>query len=99
MSDRMDHLGRRAGYSGSGQRGRPMTVPSIEITVDSNSEGGRSRSGSDGNISPTRDDVYYRNIARRRKWPLQRSMASENRYGNDQSAPLNSPFHGNLSNR
>ncbi|XP_072373448.1 RIMS-binding protein 2 isoform X6 [Scyliorhinus torazame] len=29
MSDRMDHLGRRAGYSGSGQRGRPMTVPSI----------------------------------------------------------------------
>ncbi|XP_072373295.1 RIMS-binding protein 2 isoform X4 [Scyliorhinus torazame] len=81
MSDRMDHLGRRAGYSGSGQRGRPMTVPSIEITVDSNSEGGRSRSGSDGNISPTRDDVYYRNIARRRKWPLQRSMASENRYG------------------
>ncbi|XP_078410798.1 RIMS-binding protein 2 [Cetorhinus maximus] len=81
MSDRMDHLARRASHGSTVQRGRPMTVPSIEITVDSNSEGGRSRSGSEGNISPTREDVYYRNIAGRRKWPLQRSVTSENRYG------------------
>uniref|UniRef100_UPI00398EF5ED RIMS-binding protein 2 isoform X2 n=1 Tax=Pristiophorus japonicus TaxID=55135 RepID=UPI00398EF5ED len=79
-SDRMNHLGRRASHGSAAQRGRPMTVPSIEITVDSNSEGGRSRSGSEGNISPGREDAYYRNIAGRRKWPLQRSMASENRY-------------------
>ncbi|XP_059510865.1 RIMS-binding protein 2 isoform X8 [Stegostoma tigrinum] len=78
--DRMDHQGRRASHGGA-QRGRPMTVPSIEITVDSNSEGGHSRSGSEGNISPARDDVYYRNVAGRRKWPAQRSMASESRYG------------------
>ncbi|XP_048467721.1 RIMS-binding protein 2-like [Rhincodon typus] len=78
--DRMDHLGRRASH-GSAQRGRPMTVPSIEITVDSNSEGGHSRSGSEGNISLARDDVYYRNVASRRKWPTQRSMASDIRYG------------------
>ncbi|XP_067910677.1 RIMS-binding protein 2 isoform X2 [Heterodontus francisci] len=81
MSDRMDHLGRRASHGSTVQRGRPMTVPSIEITVDSNSEGGRSRSGSEGNISPAREDAYYRNIAGRRKWPLQRSMTSENQYG------------------
>ncbi|XP_078083260.1 RIMS-binding protein 2 [Mustelus asterias] len=81
MSDRMDHMGRRASHGSTVQRGRPMTVPSIEITVDSNSEGGRSHSGSEGNISPSREDVYYRNIAGRRKWPLQHSTMSENRYG------------------
>ncbi|XP_072443766.1 RIMS-binding protein 2 isoform X8 [Chiloscyllium punctatum] len=79
MLDRMDHLGRRTSH-GSAQRGRPIPVPSIEITVDSNSEGGRSRSGSEGNISPGRDDVYHRNVVGRRKWPAQRSMASESRY-------------------
>ncbi|XP_060699880.1 RIMS-binding protein 2 [Hemiscyllium ocellatum] len=79
MLDRMDHLGRRTSH-GSAQRGRPIPVPSIEITVDSNSEGGRSRSGSEGNISPGRDDVYHRNVVGRRKWPVQRSMPSESRY-------------------
>ncbi|XP_072908077.1 RIMS-binding protein 2 isoform X9 [Hemitrygon akajei] len=87
MSDRMDHAGRRASHGGTGQRARPMTVPSIalplppaEITVDSNSEGGRSRSGSEGAISPSREDAYYRHVTGRRKWPHQRSTAPENRY-------------------
>ncbi|KAG2470728.1 RIMB2 protein, partial [Polypterus senegalus] len=48
--------------------------------MDSNSEGGQSRSGSEGNVSPVKEDVYYRSVAGRRKWPLQRSMASEQRY-------------------
>ncbi|XP_072096876.1 RIMS-binding protein 2 isoform X3 [Mobula birostris] len=80
MSDRMEHAGRRASHGGTGQRARPMTVPSIEITVDSNSEGGRSRSGSEGAISPSREDAYYRHVTGRRKWPHQRSTAPENRY-------------------
>eukprot|EP00062_Callorhinchus_milii_P021662 gi/632978616/ref/XP_007906013.1/ PREDICTED: RIMS-binding protein 2 isoform X1 [Callorhinchus milii] len=77
-SDRVDSSGRRLSHGSIGSRGRPMTVPSIEITVDSTSEG-RSRSGSEGNISPVRDDIY-RSIAGRRKWPLQRSVAAESRY-------------------
>ncbi|XP_062930117.1 RIMS-binding protein 2 isoform X6 [Mobula hypostoma] len=80
MSDRMEHAGRRASHGGTGQRARPMTVPSIEITVDSNSEGGRSHSGSEGAISPSREDAYYRHVTGRRKWPHQRSTAPENRY-------------------
>uniref|UniRef100_W5MGR1 RIMS-binding protein 2 n=1 Tax=Lepisosteus oculatus TaxID=7918 RepID=W5MGR1_LEPOC len=52
-SDRLDHSGRRLSHGcGAQQRPRPMMVPSIEITMDSNSEGGRSRSGSEGNLSP-----------------------------------------------
>ncbi|XP_059850562.1 RIMS-binding protein 2 isoform X2 [Hypanus sabinus] len=80
LSDRMDHAGRRASHGGTGQRARPMTVPSIEITVDSNSEGGRSRSGSESAISPSREDAYYRHVTGRRKWPHQRSTAPESRY-------------------
>ncbi|XP_051887776.1 LOW QUALITY PROTEIN: RIMS-binding protein 2 [Pristis pectinata] len=79
-SDRMDHAGRRASHGSTGQRVRPMTVPSIEITVDSNSEGRRSRSGSEGPVSPSREDAHYRRLTGRRKWPHQRSTAPENRH-------------------
>lgn len=40
--------------------------------MDSNSE------GSEGNLSPVKDDVYYGSVARRRIW---RSMSSEDQYG------------------
>ncbi|XP_014345246.1 RIMS-binding protein 2 isoform X4 [Latimeria chalumnae] len=80
-TDRADHSGRRLSHGNAvSQRPRPMMVPSIEITMDSNSEGGRSRSGSEGNISPVREDAYYRSIAGRKKWPLQRTTASDHRY-------------------
>ncbi|MBN3322501.1 RIMB2 protein, partial [Atractosteus spatula] len=86
-SDRLDHSGRRLSHGcGAQQRPRPMMVPSIEITMDSNSEGGRSRSGSEGNLSPLKEDVYYRSVAGRKKWPLQRSMASQHRYVSFNSA-------------
>jgi len=49
--------------------------------MDSNSEGGRSRSGSEGNISPVKEEAYYRSIGGHKKWPQQRTMASEYRYG------------------
>lgn len=45
---------------------------SVEITVENNSE------GSEGNLSPIKDDVYYTNVAHRRKWPPQRT---EHQYG------------------
>lgn len=47
-------------------------VSSVEITMDSNSE------GSEGNLSPIKEDVYYGSVARRRIW---RSMSSEDQYG------------------
>ncbi|XP_055511511.1 LOW QUALITY PROTEIN: RIMS-binding protein 2 [Leucoraja erinacea] len=78
--DRMEHSGRRASHGGGGHRARPMTVPSIEITVDSNSEGGRSHSESEGTGSPGRDDAYYRHVTGRRKWPQQRSAPPNGRY-------------------
>ncbi|XP_073484295.1 RIMS-binding protein 2 isoform X14 [Aquarana catesbeiana] len=62
------------------QRPRPMMVPSIEITLDSNSEGGRSRSGSEGNISPVKEEAYYRSIGGHRKWSPHRTRASDDRY-------------------
>ncbi|XP_063820704.1 RIMS-binding protein 2 isoform X17 [Pseudophryne corroboree] len=77
--ERGDHPARRFSH-GSTQRPRPMMVPSIEITMDSNSEGGRSRSGSEGNISPVKEEAYYRSIEGHRKWSLQRTRASGDRY-------------------
>ncbi|KAK6483473.1 RIMS-binding protein 2-like [Huso huso] len=80
-ADRMDHSGRRLSHgSAVQQRPRPMMVPSIEITMDSNSEAGRSRPGGQRNVSPVKEDVYYRTVPGHRKWPLQRGMASEHRY-------------------
>lgn len=49
--------------------------------MDSNSEGGRSRSGSEGNISPVEEEAYYRSIGGHKKWAEQRTMASQYRYG------------------
>ncbi|KAM8886012.1 RIMS-binding protein 2 isoform 13-T15 [Spinachia spinachia] len=65
-ADRLDHSGRRSVHIGNPPQQRP--IPSIEITVDSNSE------GSEGNLSPVKEDVYYGSVARRRIW---RSMSSE----------------------
>ncbi|KAG7480647.1 hypothetical protein MATL_G00058530 [Megalops atlanticus] len=82
-SDRLDHSGRTLTHGAPPQR-RPMMVPSIEITMESNSE------GSEGNLSPVKEDVYYGSVARRRIWP-QRSMASDHRYdgygGRDRHSP------------
>ncbi|XP_075903161.1 RIMS-binding protein 2 isoform X2 [Nelusetta ayraudi] len=64
-ADRLDHSGRKLVPS----QQRP--IPSIEITMDSNSE------GSEGNLSPVKEDVYYGSVARRRIW---RSMSSEDQY-------------------
>ncbi|XP_075625640.1 RIMS-binding protein 2 isoform X8 [Balearica regulorum gibbericeps] len=90
--ERAEHAGRRSSHgSAVPQRSRPMLVPSIEITMDSNSEGGRSRSGSEGNISPVKEEAYYRSIGGHKKWPQQRTMASEYRYdgygGRDHLSP------------
>ncbi|XP_075689409.1 RIMS-binding protein 2 isoform X12 [Rhinoderma darwinii] len=80
-TERADHPVRRFSHGSTvPQRPRPMMVPSIEITMDSNSEGGRSRSGSEGNISPVTEEAYYRSIGGHRKWSLQRTRASEDRY-------------------
>ncbi|XP_075290955.1 RIMS-binding protein 2 isoform X5 [Opisthocomus hoazin] len=90
--ERAEHAGRRSSHgSAVPQRSRPMLVPSIEITMDSNSEGGRSRSGSEGNISPVKEEAYYHSIGGHKKWPQQRTMASEYRYdgygGHDHLSP------------
>ncbi|XP_041078543.1 RIMS-binding protein 2 isoform X2 [Polyodon spathula] len=80
-ADRIDHSGRRLSHGNAvQQRPLPMMVPSIEITMDSNSEGGRSWSEGQRNVSPVKEDVYYRTVPGHRKWPLQRGMASERRY-------------------
>ncbi|XP_055367442.1 RIMS-binding protein 2 isoform X5 [Betta splendens] len=68
-ADRLDHSGRRPVHIGTPPQRRP--IPSIEITMDSNSE------GSEGNLSPVKDDVYYGSVARRRIW---RSVSSEDQY-------------------
>ncbi|KAM8960326.1 RIMS-binding protein 2 isoform 2-T2 [Pelodytes ibericus] len=80
-TNRGDHPTRRFPHGNAvPQRPRPMMVPSIEITMDSNSEGGRSRSGSEGNISPVKEEAYYPSIGGHRKWSLQRTRASDDRY-------------------
>ncbi|XP_054852498.1 RIMS-binding protein 2 [Eublepharis macularius] len=79
--ERTEHPVRRISHGSTGpQRPRPMMVPSIEITLDSNSEGDRSRSGSEGNISPVKEDAYYRSVGGHRKWCRQRTMTSDYRY-------------------
>nr|XP_040051249.1 RIMS-binding protein 2 isoform X4 [Gasterosteus aculeatus aculeatus] len=77
-ADRLDHSGRRPVHIGNPPQQRP--IPSIEITMDSNSE------GSEGNLSPVKEDVYYGSVARRRIW---RSMSSE-----DQSDGFGGRRHG-----
>ncbi|XP_030316504.1 RIMS-binding protein 2 isoform X1 [Calypte anna] len=89
--ERAEHAGRRSSHgSAVPQRSRPMLVPSIEITMDSNSEGGRSRSGSEGNISPVKEEAYYPSIGHK-KWAQQRAMASDYRHdgygGRDHLSP------------
>ncbi|XP_041084793.1 RIMS-binding protein 2-like isoform X4 [Polyodon spathula] len=80
-ADRIDQSGRRLSHGNAvQQRPQPMMVPSIEITMDSNSEGGRSRSGGQRNVLSVQEDVYYRTVLGHRKWPLQRGMTSEHRY-------------------
>ncbi|KAJ7309723.1 hypothetical protein JRQ81_007785, partial [Phrynocephalus forsythii] len=90
-ADRMEHTGRTHHGGTAPQRPRPMSVPSIEITMESNSEGAWSRSGSEGNLSPYKEDAYYRGGGRHRKWCQQRTMASDYRYdgygGRDRLSP------------
>ncbi|XP_026100516.1 RIMS-binding protein 2 isoform X4 [Carassius auratus] len=74
-SDRLDHSGHRTGRSRPPAQRRPMTVPSIEITMENNSE------GSEGNLSPIKDDVYYTSVAHRRTWPPQRTEHQYDGYG------------------
>ncbi|XP_054587317.2 RIMS-binding protein 2 isoform X3 [Nothobranchius furzeri] len=77
--DHPDHSGRRPVHPiGTPPMRRP--IPSIEITMDSNSE------GSEGNLSPVKEDVYYGSVARRRIW---RSLSSE-----DQSDSYGGRRHG-----
>ncbi|XP_030075119.1 RIMS-binding protein 2 [Microcaecilia unicolor] len=91
-TERVDHPARRVSHGTLvPQRPRPITVPSIEITMDSNSEGGRSRSGSEGNISPVKEEAYYRSTGGHRKWPLQRTRASDHRYDDYSSRDRLSP--------
>ncbi|CAL9708493.1 unnamed protein product [Knipowitschia caucasica] len=68
-SERLDPSGRRTVHIGTPPQRRP--IPSIEITMDSNSE------GSEGNLSPGKEDVNYGSVARRRIWP---TMSSEEQY-------------------
>uniref|UniRef100_UPI0037E99546 RIMS-binding protein 2 n=1 Tax=Semicossyphus pulcher TaxID=241346 RepID=UPI0037E99546 len=68
-ADRLEHSGRRLVHIGTPPQQRP--IPSIEITMDSNSE------GSEGNLSPVKEDVYYGSVARRRIW---RSLSSDDQY-------------------
>ncbi|KAM3873838.1 RIMS-binding protein 2 [Diretmus argenteus] len=55
--------GRRIPHGGSQPQRRPLMVPSIEITTESNSE---------GNLSPITEDVYYGRVARHRTWSSRR---------------------------
>ncbi|XP_051828567.1 RIMS-binding protein 2 isoform X5 [Antechinus flavipes] len=80
-TDRVDHPGRRLSHGSAGpQRPRPMMVPSIEITMDSNSEGGRSRSGSEGNIPSVKEEAYCRGMGGHRIRPPHRAMAPDLRH-------------------
>ncbi|XP_021324730.2 RIMS-binding protein 2 isoform X8 [Danio rerio] len=54
---------RKAPHRGPQPQRRPLTVPSIEITTESNSE---------GNLSPVKEDVYYGSVARHRTWSSRR---------------------------
>ncbi|XP_041915553.1 RIMS-binding protein 2 isoform X3 [Alosa sapidissima] len=54
---------RRQGHGGPQPQRRPLMVPSIEITTESNSE---------GNLSPVMEDVYYGRVARHRTWSSRR---------------------------
>ncbi|KAG5280793.1 hypothetical protein AALO_G00064080 [Alosa alosa] len=72
---RLDHTGRRTAHGCAPSPRRPMMVPSIEITMENNSE------GSKVNLSPVKEDVYYGSVARRRKWPPQRSDHRYDDYG------------------
>ncbi|XP_026116474.1 RIMS-binding protein 2-like isoform X5 [Carassius auratus] len=74
-SDRLDHSGHRTSHGCPPAQRRPMTVPSIEITVENNSE------GSEGNLSHIKDDVYYTNVAHRRKSAPQRTEHRYDGYG------------------
>ncbi|XP_072561949.1 RIMS-binding protein 2 isoform X3 [Paramormyrops kingsleyae] len=84
-TDRLEHSGRRLAHSSAPPQRRSMMVPSIEITMESNSE------GSQGHLSPDKEDVNYGSVAGRRKWSLQRSVASEHQYdgysGRDRRSP------------
>ncbi|XP_058246415.1 RIMS-binding protein 2 isoform X2 [Hemibagrus wyckioides] len=81
-SDRLEQSSRRTGHGCPPAQRRPMPVPSIEITMENNSE------GSEGNLSPVKDDVYYGRIAHHRKC---RPLRSEETYGGYRGRDRRSP--------
>ncbi|XP_028981129.1 RIMS-binding protein 2 isoform X3 [Esox lucius] len=66
--------GRRTPRDGSQPQRRPLMVPSIEITTESNSE---------GNLSPVKEDVYYGSVARHRTWWSRRRPTGTKPHYND----------------
>ncbi|TSO88069.1 RIMS-binding protein 2 [Bagarius yarrelli] len=81
-SDRLEQSSRQTSHGFPPPHRRPMAVPSIEITVENNSE------GSEGNLSPVKDDVYYGSVACRRKCP---PLRSEGTYGSYRGRGRRSP--------
>ncbi|XP_047656255.1 RIMS-binding protein 2 isoform X3 [Tachysurus fulvidraco] len=81
-SDRSEHSGRRTSHGCPPPQRRPMTVPSIEITMENNCE------GSEGNLSSVKDDVYYGSVACHRKC---RPLRSEETYGGYRGRDRRSP--------
>ncbi|XP_069476192.1 RIMS-binding protein 2 isoform X4 [Ambystoma mexicanum] len=79
--DRGEHPNRRVSHGNAlPTRPRPMSVPSIEITVDSSSEGAHSRSGSEGNLSPVQEDSKYHCTAGPQGCSLRCSGATDHRH-------------------
>ncbi|KAI5622542.1 RIMS-binding protein 2 isoform X5, partial [Silurus asotus] len=72
-SGRLDrNSNRRPGHGGSQPQRRPLMVPAIEITTESNSEGNR---------SPVMEDVYCGRVARHRTWCSRRHGCHRPPYG------------------
>ncbi|TSQ12680.1 RIMS-binding protein 2 [Bagarius yarrelli] len=84
-SGRMDRdSNRRSTHGGPQPQRRPLMVPSIEITTESNSEGNR---------SPVMEDVYYGRVARHRTWCSRRHGGHRPPYGGYKDRGRRSPSY------
>ncbi|XP_058272061.1 RIMS-binding protein 2 isoform X4 [Hemibagrus wyckioides] len=82
-SGRLDRdSNRRPAHGGPQPQRRPLMVPSIEITTESNSEGNR---------SPVMEDVYYGRVARHRTWCSRRHGGHRPPYGGYRDRGRRSP--------
>ncbi|KAK3524491.1 hypothetical protein QTP70_029270 [Hemibagrus guttatus] len=82
-SGRLDRdSNRRPARGGPQPQRRPLMVPSIEITTESNSEGNR---------SPVMEDVYYGRVARHRTWCSRRHGGHRPPYGGYRDQGRRSP--------